>query len=454
MQVNDEFILDIKRLGINGEGIGFYKRMAVFVKNAIPGEGVNVRVTDVKNNMAFAEVIEYKHVSEDRKPGVNPDDYIGLQCSHIKYEAMLKYKREALMEALTKYSGLNPRSFQINNTVPSPKVDGYRNRSLLPVKFGKDMHMHVCMMKPNSNIMVEVEDNIDQDPLINKLNKLILKETEDLRVKAYNEKYNDGLLKYISIRVNEAKEAMVTFIVKEKDPVFTELAKRVIMLEGVKSIYLNIAPDQQPGQIFGDKTELLEGKPYITLQLDKLKYQVYPKTFFQLNTLQAKNMFDLIKKACKLSFKERVLDAYCGVGAISLYLAHNAKEVIGIEYNQDSVDAAKENAKLNKISNATFYQGDAGELMLKKIREGEKFDIIVVDPPRQGLDDKFISAILESDVKRVVYGSCNPQTLAKNLKRLSEKYNVKSITPLDMFPNTPLVESVTLLELKKDKTAE
>ena len=449
MQINDEFILDIKRLGINGEGIGFYKKMAVFVPNAIPGEGVNVRVTDVKKNMAFAEVIEYKHISDDRILGIDPKDYLGLSCVHIKYDAMLKFKKELLLESLTRYSGLKPRSFQVNDCLASPKVNGYRNRSLLPVKFGRDMHMHVCMIKPNSNELVEISSTIDQDPLIDELNNKILKASEKLRIKAYNEKYNDGLLRYISIRVNEAKEAMVTFIVTKDQDDIRKLAKEVISFDNVISVYLNINDKKDPGQLFGDKLIKLEGKDYIIIELDKIKYQVYPKTFFQLNTLQAKNMFDLIKKACKLSFKERVLDAYCGVGAISLYLAHNAKEVVGIEYNSDSVLAAKENASLNKINNASFFQGDAGELMLKQIREGNTFDVIVVDPPRQGLDDKFIDAILASNVKRVVYASCNPQTLAKNLKRLSEKYNVNSITPLDMFPNTPLVESVTTLTLKK-----
>jgi 23S rRNA (uracil1939-C5)-methyltransferase len=305
------------------------------------------------------------------------------------------------------------------------------------------------MIKPNSNELVEISSTIDQDPLIDKLNDEILKISEKLRIKAYNDKYNDGILRYISIRVNEKKEAMVTFIVTKDDKDIRTLAKETSKLQSVISVYLNINDKKDPGLLFGDKTILLEGKECIILELDKIKYQVYPKTFFQLNTLQAKNMFDLIKKACKLSFKERVLDAYCGVGAISLYLAHNAKEVVGIEYNKDSIEAAKANAKLNKISNATFIQGDAGEVMLKEINNGNTFDVIVVDPPRQGLDDKFIDAILKSKVKRVIYASCNPQTLAKNLKRLTEKYMVNSITPLDMFPNTPLVESVTTLTLKK-----
>lgn len=449
IKVDDEFILDIKRLGINGEGIGFYNKKAVFVNNAIPGEGVNVRVTEVKDKMVIAEALEIKHRVPWRVDGIDPKDYLGLSCAHIDYDKMLEFKRDLLIESLTRYSGLNPRQFQINDTLRSEETKGYRNKSMLPIRF-IDMHMHTCMYKPNSNELVVVEDTIDQNPIINRLNKEILKLTEDLRIKAYNEKYDDGILRYISIRVNEKDEAMVTFVVRNKDNSINKLAKEVIKLDSVISVYETINDKKDVGNnLFGDEQILLEGKECIIITLGNIKYQVYPKTFFQLNTKQAKNMFDLIKKACKLSFKERVLDAYSGVGAISLYLAKGAKEVVGIEYNQASVDAAKKNAQLNKINNVSFYQGDSGELLEKKIKDGEVFDVVVVDPPRQGLDEKFIKTLLKTEVKRIVYASCNPQTLAKNLSKLSEKYNVKYITPLDMFPMTPLVESVTLLELKK-----
>ena len=177
---------------------------------------------------------------------------------------------------------------------------------------------------------------------------------------------------------------------------------------------------------------------------------IYPDTFFQLNTKQAEKMASLVLKKAKLSFKERVLDAYSGIGLLGLYLAHNSKEVVGIEYNPSSVELANKNAKLNKINNAKFYQGDSGELLEKLINDGETFDVIVVDPPRTGLDNRFIEALVKAKANKIIYVSCNPSTLAKNLDVLSQYYNVNSITPFDFFPNTALVESVTLL-VKRDK---
>ena len=160
-------------------------------------------------------------------------------------------------------------------------------------------------------------------------------------------------------------------------------------------------------------------------------------------------MFNLVLKAAKLSKKERVLDAYCGVGAIGLYLAKMAKEVVGIETNPSSIDAAKANAKLNKINNAKFILGDAKEILPQMIENNESFDVIVADPPRTGLGEEFINAILKSNIKRFIYVSCNPSTLAKDLELLKDKYNINSITPLDMFPSVVHVESITLL-VRKD----
>ena len=187
------------------------------------------------------------------------------------------------------------------------------------------------------------------------------------------------------------------------------------------------------------------GDKFIVENLGKIKYQIYPTTFFQLNTLQAEQLFNEVLKSCKLSFKETVLDAYCGVGTIGLFLAKMSKEVIGIEYNKDSVIAATENAKLNNIKNSKFFQGDATELLPKMINDGYNFDVVVVDPPRVGLGEKFIETILNTNIKRIVYVSCNPSTLAKDLNLLKEKYKVNYITPFDMFPQTPLVESVCVL---------
>lgn len=451
MKEKEQFILDIKRLGINGEGIGFYNKLAVFVDGAIPGEGHEVCVTKCESKMVFAESVGIKTVSKARKEAECPhySSCGGCAVMHIQYETMLKYKRDLLIEALNRYTRLEPRSFEIRSTVPSEHIFDYRNKSQLPVKkLGKTTK--VCMIKAKSNELVPIDSCLVTNPLINELNTKILEIADELGISSYVPKFTRGVLRYLVIRVNKKNEALVCFVCFEKNKKIYELAQRVMMLEGVKGVYENFNDSKKTSAIFGNVTNHLAGNPYIVETLGNIQYQIYPTTFFQLNSYQAEVMYDIVLKCCKLSRQERVLDAYCGVGAIGLYLAKMAKEVIGIEYNKDSVLAANENAKLNKIKNAKFYQGDASLLLPKMIKNGTDFDVIVCDPPRVGLGKAFIEAILSTEVKRLVYVSCNPATLAKDLELLSEKYMVNSITPVDMFPQTPLVETICQLSLKDE----
>ncbi len=450
MKEKDNFILDIKRLGINGEGIGFYNRMAVFVENAIPGEGHNVEVTKTNGKMAFAKSLEIKHYIKDRISPSCPYYYEcgGCNVSHISYEKMLEFKRESIIEAINRYTSLNPKSFEIRKTVPSEDIFHYRNRSQLSVK-NVDGKLHVCMLKPNSNSIVPIDSCLVQKKRINEINTMILTYAEELGISGYIAKYGRGILRYLITRVNEKNEALVCLIIGEKSNKIKELARKVIQIDGVVGVYESLNDSKKDIGFFGTEPTLLEGNPYIVEKLGNISYRIYPNTFFQLNTKQAKQMMDIVLKACKLSFKERVLDAYSGVGAIGLYLAHMAKEVVGIEYNKDAVLAAKENAEINKIKNAKFYQGDAAQL-LPKLLEEESFDVVVVDPPRTGLEDTFIQALLHAKIRRMVYVSCNPATLAKDLEKLSKIYQFNSITPLDMFPQTALTESVCQLSLRDE----
>lgn len=447
---NDEFILDIKRLGINGEGIGFYNKMAIFVDGAIPGEGHNVCVTKVDGKMAFAKTLEIKHVSEARREPKCPYYGIcgGCNLMHINYEETLKLKRDLIIEALNRYTKINTKQFEIKQTVASKYPYGYRNKEQLYLK-KNDGKSAVCMIKPKSNITFPIDSCLIQGDLINALNPKLLKIVDELKIDLYDMKSKKGIIKQLVIRQNKNKEALVCFIVKKNDSKLNELAKQAIKLDSVKSVYININPDDKSIEAFGKETIHLEGEKFIVEKLGKISYQIYPTTFFQLNSYQAESLYDIVLKSCKLSFKERILDAYCGVGSIALYLAHNAKEVIGVEYNKESVLAATENAKLNKINNAKFLQGDATELLPKLMKE-EAFDILVVDPPRTGLQPKFLTAILESGIKKIIYVSCNPATLAKNLEVLKDKYNINSITPVDMFSQTALVETICLLNRRNN----
>ena len=450
MKENDEFILDIKRLGINGEGIGFYNRLAIFVDDAIPGEGHNVKITKLENKMAYAKSLEIKHRSEFRIEPVCKHYYEcgGCQVMHIDYNKMLEFKRDSIIEALQRYTKLNPKSFEIKPTLKSEDILGYRNRSILPIGVGLDGKLHTCMIKPNTNYLTTIEDCKVHNPLINEINDKILAIANKMKLTAYIHKYNRGILRYISIRVNRLNEALVTLICGEKNNKIKELAEEIFKIDEVKGVYENFNMDKKAINPFGDETNHLFGEKYIIEKLGNIEYKIYPTTFFQLNTKQAEVLVENVKKIAKLSGKEEVLDAYCGVGAIGLYLAKNSKNITGIENNKEAIIAANDNAKLNNINNAKFFEGDASLIITKMINDGNQFDVVVVDPPRTGLDNKLLNTLHDSNIKKIIYVSCNPATLAKNIDKLSDKYQVKQIIPLDLFPFTSHCESITLLTLK------
>ena len=449
MKENDQFILDIKRLGINGEGIGFYKRLAVFVDGAIPGEGHNVCVTKVLDKMAFAKTTEIKHASPDRIEITCPhyNECGGCNVSHIKYNRMLELKRDLIIETLNRYTKLNPRKFEIKPTLRSEDIFNYRNRSIGSIRKVNDKYS-ICMTNPVSNEVHPINSCMLQNPVINELNEQILKLAYDMNISLYIPKFNRGILRYLSIRVNSKNEALVCLICGEKSNKIKELASEIIKLDNVKGVYENFNNSKKESVFFGLEMNLLEGEAFIVEELNNVKYKLYPNTFFHLNTKQTNNLYETVLKTLKLSRKETVLFPNSGVGLLPLYLSKMTKEVIGIEYNKDLIAYANENAKLNKIVNAKFYQGDSVQL-LPKMLEDKEVDIIVLESSKTGIDEAIIKTINNSNIKKVVYVSSNMVSMAKDLDKLSVNYNINSITPIDLLPQTTNIECVCTLSLAK-----
>lgn len=453
LEVGQELTLEIKRLGINGEGIAFYKKLAIFVLGAIPGELVKTEIVSVSQKMATAKIVEILRKSNDRiEPKCSYCEACGgCQVSHIDYEAMGREKRNAVIEALQRYTDINTRSFEIKPTIIMDSPYGYRNKSSLPVR---DFNGNATVGLYNSDTkkLVYIDTCLVQNEEINRVNSEILKLVDELHVTPYIEKYRRGELKYIVSRVSHYNgEIQVTLVTHSKTPKIFELAKKIIEIPGVVSVYESLNESLKDGIIFGPEIKLLEGKKTIIESIGQYKFELLPNAFFQLNPVQTEKLYEVVKKAAKLSMKETILDAYCGVGSIGIYLSKLAKEVIGIEYNKEAVENANNNAKLNKIKNAKFYQGDVVDLLPHMINEGKVFDLMVVDPPRTGLGADLCQTIINSNVKKVIYVSCNPATLAKDLNILTKNYNIKSIQPVDMFPLTSHVECVTLLYRKDTK---
>lgn len=450
LNVNDEVILDIKRLGINGEGIAYYKKLAVFVKGAIPGEGVNVRITDMKKNMAFGEVVEFKHKSEYRCDVKCPyfEKCGGCQTLHIDYNKMLEFKRDLIIEAINRYTKLNPRSFEIKPTIPSDNQFGYRNKSSLPLKVVRGSAT-VGLIQPNSNVVVGIDSCLNHHDIVNRINKEVCKIIDECHISIYDPKEDKGILKNVVVRVSHFNnEAQVTYIVTDKKANLKELAKKTMTVNNVVSVYMSLNNDDDV-LLFG-QTKKLEGKDTILENIGKYKFELSPDTFFQLNPLQTEKLYEEVRKASKLSLKETVLDLYCGVGTIGIYLSAMSKKIIGIEQNEVSIENAKTNAVINKVKNASFYAGKVVD-MLPKIIKDENIDVVVCDPPRLGLGDYVAKTLSNSGINKIIYVSCNPSTMAKDLAILSNNYQVKSIQPVDMFPNTSLCECVVSLSLKKVK---
>ncbi len=441
LKIGDELIVDIKRLGINGEGIAFYLRKTIFINNALPDETVLIKIIKDNDTYLEGEIIKFIKTSEYRVQPFCPhyNKCGGCSLQHLDYNKSKEYKRDILMETLTKYSGLNPRTFQVNETVIMDNPKNYRNKSQMVITGDKELSLG--LYETNSRDVVNIKNCNVQNEIVNSINIKVLSILEHYNLTS---SIDGGILKNLVTRVSTSNNnAQVTIIVSKDDKVLSTIAKDIMNIPNVVSVYKSVNKTEN---MFGDIV-LLEGNETICETIGNFKYNLLPTSFFQLNPIQTHKLYETVKKLSKLSFKENVLDSYCGAGTIGIYLAKNSKEVIGIEINKDAITNANNNAILNKIKNISFINGDATEEIPSLVKTFTP-DIMVFDPPRTGLSKEIRDIVNKVLPKRVIYVSCNPSTLAKDLKELSNKYKVKSITPFDMFPYTAHIESVTLLELK------
>lgn len=436
--------LEVKRLGVNGEGIAYYNKKVVFVDNALPGERVKIDIEEETDKFIKGKLVEILIKSKNR---VEPfckkyNDCGGCQLQHLSYQGQLEIKREQIIEAITKYTNINPRKFEIKKTLGMDNPYNYRNKASLPLRTfqGKTLW---GMYRVNTNQLIALSDCAVQYKDINTCANKITELMDKLGFEPFNK--NHGLIKYIVIRQSSyTLEMQVTLILAETKTDVTPLVNEIKKIENVASVYTDINKGES-NDIFGSKLKKHVGEDTILDKLGVYQFNLLPNAFFQLNPKQTSILYDEIKKAAKLSLKEKVVDLYCGVGTISIWVSKLAKEVIGIESNKEAIKSANENIEINKIKNVKFICGDA----LTEIKKIKDIDVVLVDPPRTGLK-QLANDLLTISPKRIVYTSCNPSTFAKDLNVLSEKYEIKYIQPVDMFPFTSRVESVCCLSLKND----
>jgi 23S rRNA (uracil1939-C5)-methyltransferase len=446
--LNQEIFVTIKRLGINGEGIGYYKRLAIFIDGAIPGEEVEAVITSIEDGYSKARIKKIKKISPNRvKPDCPYYDRCGgCQLQHINYETQLREKHDMIYRAFERYYEGDMPKAELRDTIGMDHPWVYRNKNQLPVRYDGNQLVTGLYAK-QSNSLVYIDNCLVENQLISKATKDIKAYLSKYEIIAYNPKINDGVLRHLVVRGAEStNEVQVTLVLFKEDTRTIKIAQNLINIEPVVSVNYTINSDPKALEIFGETTINIAGKTTIDEKLGDITFSLLPTSFFQLNSSQAEKLYQEVAKAANLTGKENVIDGFCGVGAIGLWLSKKAKEVRGIDFNPDAIQSAKETALKNDIKNTHFYSGNLYPHLDRFNREGFKADVFIVNPPRSGLDIKLIHYLQDRPVKKLIYVSCNPSTLAKNVSHLQSKYKVRYIQPIDMFPQTANVEAICLLE--------
>ncbi|MFW6287394.1 MAG: 23S rRNA (uracil(1939)-C(5))-methyltransferase RlmD [bacterium] len=451
MKKGDIIELELIDIANGGDCVGRYQGLAVFVAAGIPGEKVSVRVTERKKSYARAELLE---INEEVETRVDPECAVygacgGCQLMHIDYEEQLKYKQKMVKDLLERIAKLD--RIEVEPVIGSEFPFSYRNKAQFPLSLDKEGKIVTGFYQQGTHKVVVHHNCGIQHPLINRTVNTTLDILNDYNLTVYDETLHSGVLRHLIIRVGICtNQVLLTIVTSDKQlPFADEISKRVMEeMTEVVGVIQNINPEQT-NVIMGNEDRILSGNDYYIDYIGKTKYAISSHSFFQVNTLQTKKLYDQIVKFLSLEGNETVVDAYCGIGSISLYIAGNTGRVIGIEEVSDAIEDAEHNAEINNIDNCSFIIGKVEKELPELIKEGIKPDLLVFDPPRKGLDKQVIEITISVKPKRIVYVSCNPATLARDLKLFKEHYQVKKVQPVDMFPQTYHVESVVLLERKE-----
>lgn len=442
----NQILEDMEIIDYTHEGFGVAKidNQPIFVKYAPKGYKGDIKIVKVEKKFAYGIVNEELH-QEVKCPHYKQCG--GCHIMHLDYAEQLAFKKGVVSNLMNKFK----IETTVNDVVANELEYGYRNKILMP--FGKDSQNRVFLgyYKERSHDMIKVKHCYLQSDLANQIADKVVELMNEVGETVYNENRHKGNLRHLFIRQGfNTDEIMVCFVVngskiKAQKYVVAELTKA---FPQIKSIVLN-ENMRKTNAVLGYKNFNLYNCNFIHEELDGLKYKILPNAFFQINTPQTEKMYKQILDYAELTGKENVLDAYCGAGSISLFLAQKAAHVTGIEIVPQAIKSAKDNMKTNNITNASFICNDIEKEVVKYKGQDTFFDVVVVDPPRKGLEDNLIEILKEYKPERVVYVSCNPATLARDLQLLSDTYTVDEITPFDIFSQTFHVENVVKLTIKK-----
>lgn len=451
VEQGEQLKLTIKRLGINGEGIGYYERKLVFVPGTLPTERVIVNVVEDMSNFIRAELVEILTKSADRIDPV--DDYAnnvgGFELENLAYAKQLEFKRDVISDSLEKYQPAGYRKYKLLPTIGMDDPVHYRNKATFQIRNDGDKII-AGLYKHRSHTVVDLKTAALQYPLTMKVMRAVVAMIDDLKIPAYDEEKNAGIIKTVVVRAATATdEVQVTFITQSK-----KLLKKHQLLERIAAELpevVSVMQNVNPGKtlmVWGDETLHLAGKDKITEVLNGLKFDLSTRAFLQVNPQMTEVLYKEAFKALELTGMEKLIDAYSGVGTIGLSVANQVREVRGMDTIKDAVDDANSNAMKNGIMNAIYETGEAEKLIPEWIDAGWNPTALIVDPPRTGLADSLLDTILNVAPKKFVYISCNPSTLARDLVKLTRKYNVDYIQSVDLMPQTSRCECVVKFNKK------
>ncbi len=425
---------EIKKWGINGEGIAYVNRKPVFIPGVIPGEEVEFSIVEDHSTYAVGQLDRIVTKSARRRYPLCKKwkECGGCSLMHVQSKAQAKMKEQLVKEALRKYAKYRGPVLPILKNL-NPLA--YRNSCKLPFGY-VDGRIATGMYEKDSRTFVELDRCYVHSKGVERVRQALMDIMNTMDVSVYNDKKKMG---FRTLVIKEFDEKVQIIFVTGQGEIPEQLVQKSSELEGVVSIWQSIKTEDTI-DVFGSEMVHLYGDEKIEVQMDGVDCSLLPKSFFQLNTEQAKQLYGLVAEWTPKS--KHIVEAYCGIGVMSLLVSSKAQRVTGIEYIQDAIDNAKENAQRNGCVNVDFICGDAGK-ELQKIYGS--VDTLIVDPPRSGLNNVMKDAIMASKIQTIVYVSCNPSTLGKDLGVLSKRYTIEKVQPVDMFSQTPHVECVCLM---------
>ncbi|MGQ5220435.1 23S rRNA (uracil(1939)-C(5))-methyltransferase RlmD [Staphylococcus equorum] len=443
-------IIEGKVIDLTHEGHGVVKldRYPIFVPNALINETIEFKVIKVKKNFAIGKLLEIKKESEERvePPCVYYHKCGGCQLQHMTYQAQLNMKKEQVVNLFHRKADF--KDTIIHDTIGMDNPWFYRNKSQVPVGKNNENKVITGFYRQRSHDIIDmdeclIQDNMHQDVL----NQLKLWFNE-LNISIYNERKKQGLMRHVVIRTgHHSRELMVVFVTNGKkfkqSDVLTE--KLVAAFPEIVSVKHNVN-DTHSNVIMGETSYTLYGKDEIQDTLSDVTFKISDQSFYQINSIQTEKLYQRAIEYAELKGEETILDTYCGIGTIGLYMAPKAQHVYGVEIVPEAIADAKQNATLNQFENTTFVCGKAEEVILKWKAQGIKPDVVMVDPPRKGCDETFLETLLELNPRKIVYISCNPSTQQRDAQQLAQRYKLTQISPVDMFPHTTHVETVAQFE--------